>query len=274
MYWVADYILFPIVYYIARYRRKMVEKNLRVSFPEHTAAERLKIEKAFYHQLCYTAVEILWGRKASPALMCERVSITGVEAMIRDCQAHGSVVAMLGHLGNWEWAAEVHRELSPYGIEECNVYRRQKNPRIDRWLLETRAKRGGACVEKHELLREMVRRRSKEQQTVYGLICDQKPSPVNQHFWTTFLNQETAFLQGGEVLSKKFGYPVYYAHITRPERGHYCIDMQPICHDVSNAAPGKITEAFARKLEDNIKEQPEIWLWTHNRWKWKKPMNT
>ena len=271
MYWVADYILFPIVYHIVRYRRKMVAKNLRVSLPERSDKERLNIEKAFYHQLCYTAVETIYGRYASPEQMRERVTITGVEDVINDCQAYGSVVVLLGHLGNWGWAAEVQRELAPYGIEECNVYRKQKSLWGNRWLLNTRARRGGTCVEKHALLREMVRRRSTGLSTVYGLISDQKPSPANAHYWTTFLGQDTAFLQGGEVLSKKFNYPVYYAYITRPMRGHYGIALQLINRNVQATVTNEITEAYARKLEQNILEKPELWLWTHNRWKWKRP---
>jgi len=103
-----------------------------------------------------------------------------------------------------------------------------------------------------------------------GLLSDQKPRPEVTKYWTTFLNQNTGFLDGGEVLAKKFGYPVFYLYITRTKRGYYVADMRTISATPKDTAEGEITERYARLLEENIKEQPALWLWTHNRWKWKR----
>ena len=117
----------------------------------------------------------------------------------------------------------------------------------------------------------MVRYRAAKQPVTIGLLSDQKPRPEVTRTWVDFLHHETGFLDGGEVLGTKFGYPVIYANIHRVQRGYYVTDMRVICAEPKKAAEGEITKAYARELEQNIQEQPHLWLWTHNRFKWGRP---
>ena len=112
----------------------------------------------------------------------------------------------------------------------------------------------------------LLRREGKK--VLYGFICDQKPRPQVTRCWTTFLHQDTGFLDGSEVLAKKFGYPVIYLHITRPRRGYYLARFELITDHPAQEPENAITLRYAELLEQNIREQPELWLWTHNRWKW------
>ena len=268
-YALADGILFPLLYHVVRYRRKMVRKNLASAFPELSEAERKQIGKAFYHQLCDTIVENIYGYRCPDEEMKQRVVFEGMEEANRLIEAAGGGIFMLAHMGNWEWMASVQQWVSP-GVKELNVYRKQKNARMDQLMLALRAKRGGVCVDKQRILREMIRYRAEKQTVTIGLISDQKPRPAVTRTWVQFLHQETGFLDGGEVLGKKFGYPVFYAYITRPKRGYYHVVMQPISARPEQTEDGEITTAFAQALEQNILEQPALWLWSHNRWKHKK----
>ena len=268
-YGIADYILYPLLYHVARYRRKIVAKNLALSFPEKSDAERTRIAKDFYHQFCYTFVESVYGYRISDEEMRQRVVFEGMNEVNRLVDAAGGGIFMLAHFGNWEWMASLQQWLSP-GVTELNVYRRIKSQAMDRLMLDLRAKRGGACVEKQRILRELVRYRAEKKPVIVGLLSDQKPRPEVTRTWTTFLNQETGFLDGGEMLGKKFGYPVFYVYITREKRGYYRAKMLPLAANPKETAEGEITLAYARILEQNIKEQPALWLWTHNRWKWKR----
>ena len=265
----ADWLLYPLMYYVVQYRRRVVEKNLRLSFPEKTQAERQAIARAFYHRFCDTIVEIIYGYRCPDAEMRERVVFENMEEVNRLVDAAGGGIFMLAHMGNWEWQASVQQWVTP-GVKELNIYRRLKSQPMDRLMLAVRAKRGGECVEKQRVLREMVRYRSEHQPVTIGLLGDQKPRPEVTRTWLEFLHQETGFLDGGEVLGRKFGYPVFYAYITSSRRGYYTTRMIPIGADPKNTTEGEITTAYARLLEQNIQEQPELWLWTHNRWKWKR----
>ena len=268
-YALADGLLFPLMYYVVRYRRSMVTKNLQSAFPEKTEAERKQIAKAFYHQFCYTMVESIYGYRCSDEEMRQRVVFDGMEDVNKLIDEAGGGIFMLAHLGNWEWMASIQQWVSE-GVTELNVYRRLKDQSMDQLMLDIRSKRGGACVEKQRILREMVRYRAEKKPVTVGLLSDQKPRPEVTRTWTTFLNQETGFLDGGEVLGKKFGYPVFYLYITREQRGYYRVRMKTLAAKPQETEEGAITLAYAQILEKNIKEQPELWLWSHNRWKWKR----
>jgi len=247
----------------------MVEKNLRNAFPEKSDAERRQIAREFYHSFCDVIVEIVYGYRCSEGEMRERVDILGMEEANKLIDAAGGGIFMLAHMGNWEWQASVQQWLSP-GVTELNVYRQQKNKRFDALMLAIRAKRGGACVEKKQLLRSMVSYRAEHKPFTVGLICDQKPRPEVTRTWVEFLHQETGFLDGGEVLAKKFNIPVFYGHMARVGRGYYQSEVRLLTATPQQTAEGEITKAFAKALEENILEQPEMWLWSHNRWKFKK----
>lgn len=263
----ADWFLFPMMYHVVRYRRKLVAKNLRNSFPDKTEAERKQIARRFYHQFCDTFVESIYGIRCSEQEMKQRVVFEGMDEVNRLVDAAGGGIFMLAHFGNWEWMASIQQWVSP-GVTEMNIYRRLKNQNMDRLMLDIRAKRGGVCVEKQRVLREMVKYRAEKHPVTVGLLSDQKPRPEVTKTWLTFLRQETGFLDGGEVLGKKFGYPVFYLYITRVRRGYYHVRMKTLAAEPQQTAEGEITTAYARVLEQNINEQPHLWLWTHNRWKW------
>lgn len=269
----ADYLIYPLMYYVVRYRRRLVAKNLRLSFPDKTDKERRQIMRDFYRQFCHTIVETVYGYRMSDEQMKQHVVFEHMDAVNKLVDAAGGGLFMLAHFGNWEWMASVQQWVSE-GVTELNVYRKLKSEAMDALMLDIRAKRGGACVEKQRILRELVRYRAEKRPVTVGLLSDQKPRPEVTRTWTTFLHQETGFLDGAEVLGKKFGYPVFYLYITRTERGYYKAEMKTIAADPKSTAEGEITEKYARLLEQNIKEQPHLWLWTHNRWKWKKPLSS
>lgn len=268
LYVLADYLIYPLVRYVVRYRLKLVRKNIRLSFPEKTEAEQNAIVNAFYHHFADLLVEIIYGYRVSDEEMRERVCFENMELLEELARKNHGVIAYLGHMCNWEWIADVGKQFMDKSIVEYNVYRKQKNVKVDHAMLLLRSKRGGECVEKNVLLRKLVQLRHVDHPYVVGLIADQKPSPRNAHVWTTFLNQDTAFLDGGEVLARKFGLGVVYANITSPKRGHYHVHFELITDNPTALPENTITLTYARMIENNICQQPERWLWTHNRWKW------
>ena len=123
-YWFADWILYPTMYYLVRYRRRMVAKNIAECFPDKSPAERKTMAKGFYHQFCYTIVESIYGYRCSDEEMRERVQFEPMDEVNRLVDAAGGGIFMLAHIGNWEWMASVQQWVSP-GVTEVNVYRKQ-----------------------------------------------------------------------------------------------------------------------------------------------------
>ena len=266
LYALADGILFPLMYYVVRYRRKVVRHNLELAFPEKTRRERKQIERDFYHQFCDVFVESIYGYRCSDKEMRARMVFEGFEQANELINKAGGGLFMLAHFGNWEWITSVQLWLSP-GVTELNVYRRLNNARMDKLMLEIRGIRGGECVEKRRILREIMRYRNEQKPFTVALVSDQRPKPTVVRTYTTFLHQHTGWVDGGEVLGKKFGYPVFYLYITREKRGYYHVQMKTLSAAPKETAEGDITRAFSAILEQNILEQPALWLWSHNRWK-------
>ena len=268
LYMISDVMLYPIVYYVARYRLKVVRKNLRNSFPDKSHDELKNIEKKFYHHFADLIVEVVYGYRVGDEEMRERVVFENVD-LVEDLasKTHG-VIAYLGHMGNWEWLVDLNKRFVNPAMVEYNVYRQLKNPASDKMMLELRSKRGGECIEKNQLLRKLVLLRRADHPFVIGMLSDQKPSKRSSYVWTQFLNQETAFLDGSEVLAHKFGFSAVYAHIWSTKRGYYRIRFEQITDDPSKMQPKEMTKRYAELLEQNICAHPEQWLWTHNRWKW------
>lgn len=270
LYALADYFLYPLLFYVVRYRRKLCYRNMRTAFPDWSEQQIRELQKRFYHHFVDVIVEIVRSYRASEEEMQNYIQFPNIAEIERWTIANGGLFFMLGHMGNWEFTADVqHRFLNP-DIQHYNVYRRQRNASADSVMLHIREKRSGegSCLEKNMLLRHLIRIRQTGKPYTLGLIADQKPSPKNQHYWTDFLHHDTSFLDGGEVLSRKFGAAVGYVHITKPQRGQYIARVDLITDRPNEQEANYITEQFARRLEANILEQPELWLWTHNRWKW------
>ncbi len=268
LYRLADYVLYPLVYYVVRYRRKIVRRNLQNSFPHYKATELKQLEHKFYHHLCNVMVEIAYGYRITTEEMLSRVRFSDTTQLSQLTLQAGGAVVMLAHIGCWEWLASLQQNVDQQTIAEGNVYRKLKSQAADSLMLYIRNRQGGLCIEKNRLLRTMISRRQDNLTTMYGMLSDQKPSPNNMHFWTTFLNQDTAFLDGSEVLARRFRYPVFYLYITSPRRGYYDVEVKLIAEHPEQTAQYEITAQYARLLEDNILRQPQLWLWTHNRWKW------
>lgn len=271
-YKLTNILLYPLAYYIIRYRRKVVRQNLLLSFPELPLRDIICIERQFYHHFADIVAEVLFAYRANESEIAECIDFENLDEVEKMAMEYGGVIYMLGHLGNWEFTADVQHRYRIPDIHHYNIYRRLNSKRVDYLMRQVREKMSGegSCVEKHTLLRKLIQLKQQNKIHTIGLISDQKPRPETTYFWCDFLHQETGWLNGGEVLAKKFGYPVFYVHISQTTRGHYIAHPQLITDDPAHTPDNFITGQFAQRLESNIRENPCLWLWSHNRWKWKR----
>lgn len=272
LYRVSDYVLYPLLYHVIRYRRKMTRQNLILSFPEKSLQEIITIERRYYHFLADLFVEIPWGSGTSPEEMKKHFIVDNMDEIEEWILQKGGLFFMLGHLGNWEWTPEVQRRFTHPEIQHYNICRRQKNKTMNDIMMDIRKHFSGeeSCIEKSNIVRHLVTLHQQKKPFTIGLISDQKVQPKHAYYRTEFLHQDTTFLGGGEVLATKFDWAVSYVHIHRVERGVYRLKVQLITLSPKEEQQYSITEQFVRMLEANIREQPELWLWTHNRWKWER----
>lgn len=258
--------LYFFIYYVIRYRRKVVRTNLLHSFPDKSLPNLIKMEKNFYHFFSELLVEIVKLIHMSNEELNKRVTFMDTEQFFELCSQGRYPLLMLGHYGNWEWILSISL-LMPKNTSAFTVYKRLKNKKFDQFMLNLRTKRGAVMVEKRSLLRNMIRWVKEGKLGAYGIIADQSPGGKNIQNWTTFLHQETAILPGAEELARKFNYPVFYARVSRPQRGYYQCQIIPIALEPQKTSENEISQRFMHLLEEDIFSHPQYWLWTHRRWK-------
>ncbi|MCM1034155.1 MAG: lysophospholipid acyltransferase family protein [Paludibacter sp.] len=266
---VSRWLLFPLCYYVVRYRRKVVRKNLRWAFPEKTSAEVKQIEKGFYLAFTDMVLELLVGNHLTEAEMQQLVVINNKEEVAERCKQCGGAFFMLGHFLNWEWMVDYANQFAEYGVECGTVYKRLTNNFFDRLMYKLRSRRGGGLVEMDRLLRVMVKRKNDADllPAGYAMLADQRPRKKASQYRTTLLHRQVGMLTGTEQLALRFRYPVYYAYYRCKGRGRYEMTLMPLYDpdkDITMES-GMITERFTRLLEANIKQEPMRWLWSHNR---------
>ena len=265
LYAISDLIYF-IAYHIIRYRRRVVAKNLRNSFPEKGADELRAIEKRFYHSFCDSVVEMFKLLSISREELMRRMSFSGTEEIEKSLETHPQSFIYLGHFCNWEWISSMPLWFSP-GRHCAQLYHPMHSPFFNRLFLEMRARFGSENIRKTEALRRLLTLRSQNEKIFVGFFSDQTPRWVNIHDWVTFMNQDTPVYTGTERIAKKIGASVFFANVERIRRGYYHCDLQLITNDVRSYPDYKLTEEYMVRLEQMIRQHPESWLWSHNRWK-------
>lgn len=266
LYIFSDFVFF-IIYRIIAYRKKVVNQNLRNSFPEKSSEEIRKIRKEFYHHFCDSFVETikLWNISQEEI---KRRCVWKNPDFFEPYKAQGkSIIAVTGHYGNWEWLSS----LAIYNIGDfLPIYKPLHNTIFDRMYIEIREKLGSKTLAKNDTLRTMIRHKNQDHFTITAFIGDQTPNKRNLHYWTNFLNQDTPILQGAERIAKKLDQAVVYAKMTKIKRGYYEYEFIPITDTPKETEENEITEIHTRLLEDIIRENPSYWLWSHKRWKHKR----
>lgn len=269
LYAISQGFVYPVAYYIIGYRKKVVRKNLKASFPEKNDKELRNLEKDFYHGFADLFAEIIHGYRMSDEEWHERVRFVNIDEVEKACVEYGGVIAMLGHMGCWEWLAGFGSTVSYQPTRSNIVYMRLKSKSADKVMFKLREKRHCIPLEMRSLLRTMLAEKNNGVFNIYGFLCDQKPPSKDLDCWTNFLNQQVPFITGPERLAKKLDYPVVYVDVTKKSRGYYDAYVHIITLTPNQTEQGQITREYAKYLERNILRKPEIWLWSHNRFKWK-----
>jgi Kdo2-lipid IVA lauroyltransferase/acyltransferase len=254
--------IYILAYRILGYRRKVVLDNLQVVFPEKTLAERKKIAGKFYHNFIDSIIESLKMVSASDAYIMKRVSgnwevLNNLYKTGRSCQIH------LGHTFNWEWANLAGAKAMHYTF--LGVYMPIKNKIFDRLFRRLRSKSGTVLMPATEMRTAMLPWRAK--QYCIGLVADQSPSAPEKSIWLNFFGKPTGFVPGPETGARAGNIPVVFANIEKPRRGYYKVVFTLAEDQPASLQKGELTLRYARYLERVIKQQPDMWLWSHRRWK-------
>lgn len=265
LYFFSD-IFYYIFYYVIRYRRGVVRDNLLHSFPEKTTDEIIGIEKRYYHHMCDIFVELYKLWHMSEKEIKRRCIFKHTEVLQKYYDKGQSVIGVFGHYGNWEWMTsyslwtDTHIDFSP-------LYKPVHDKVLDGMMMKIRSHFGAKPVPKNDILRLIVKNRQEGKLFLAAFIADQTPNKNNLNFWMNFLNRDTPVFVGTEKIATKFNMPVISLHMRCVKRGYYEVDFLNLCGEPAKLAPGELTRMHTHLLEEHIRKVPELWLWSHRRWK-------
>lgn len=263
LYAFSDFI-YVLIYHIIGYRKKTVQENLRLVFPEKPEKEINTITKKFYHHLCDIILEAIKSITISEKELKKRFVPTNVEVIQDIAAANKSIALMLSHYGNWEWIFILQRQFphKTYGI-----YKRIQNKYFDAMVKRVRAKYNSFLITTKEAIPVLNAAKEKGEITLNGFISDQSPKHYSAFHWNEFMNIRVPVYTGAEFMAKKLDMAVVFCKINKVKRGFYEATFETITLTPNDYKDYEITDIFLKLTEAQIYEAPQYYLWTHKRWK-------
>jgi len=259
-------LVFILVYHIIGYRKKTVRYNLDLVFPEKSNEEKDSITKKFYHHLCDIILEAIKSLSISEEELKKRYKPTNIE-LIQELEAEGkSIVLVLGHYGNWEWIFILQRYVSLKGYA---IYKRLENKYFDALVKRIRAKYNTYLITTKETVPTLIRAKVNNELTINGFVADQTPKHNKALHWNEFMGVKVPIHTGAEMLAKKLDMPFVFCKLKKIKRGYYEASFKTLAMNPKEFENYELTDIFIKLLEEQIREAPEYYLWTHKRWKHK-----
>lgn len=265
LYVLSDVLCF-IVYRVARYRLRVVRRNMKASFPDKAEKELRKLERDFYHHFADYIIETIKLAHISEKEIKRRAHVINPELLDQlTRESDGCIVGYMGHYGNWEWFTS--SQLVFKNAILYQIYRPLKSRAVDRLYIYLRTRFGSKGIRKNDTVRDAITLHRAHVNGIVTFLSDQSPSRVNIHYWTMFLNQETPFYTGAERIAKKLDVPVVFLEVVKVKRGYYTLEVKLISRTPRETPEFWLTEQYVRLMEQSIMRNPAYWLWTHKRWK-------
>lgn len=260
---VADIIRF-LLHRVFRYRLSVVRTNLKNSFPEKSDKELREIEKRFYNHLSDVFLETISMASVSKKKIAERMKYINLEEVEEQTKGQNWICAM-AHYGSWEYT--INFAIQTKHDEVLAVYRPLANKGFDKYFNKTRSRFGTRPVPMNNIVREILECKKNNKAVAVALIADQTPPKNDSHEWFKFMNQDTQFFMGMEKMALKLKMPIYFLDINKLKRGYYQAKFELIYDGQQDVKPYEITKRYAHRLETMIRRRPELWMWSHRRWK-------
>lgn len=268
LYLITDFI-FLLFISIIPYRKKVIQGNIDRSFPEKTQKERNKIRRKFYRHFTDILAEGVKNLTISKRELSQRMKVTNPEIMQALHDKGKSVLLVSGHYNNWEWLITSQSFLFPHKAFGIGMPLTSKF--WDKKINERRSRYGMSVVHAKNYKEEL--RKSEDEPNAVLVLSDQAPGDAKKSYWMEFLNQPTPILFGTEIMANDMDRAVVNFITKKTRRGYYEITLSLITDEPRSMQWGEITERHTRLLEQEIKQMPYFWLWSHKRWKREIPEN-
>ena len=265
LYFISDGV-YLLVYYVIGYRKKVVFNNLKLSFPEKSDKELVKISKKFYHHFVDVFIEMIKSFTVSKEAVYKRYKFPNIDFFTELYKDGKSVILVGPHYANWEWIMSVDSFVSYKGYA---AYTKVNNKYFNNKILKSRTKFGTSLVQTSKIISEIKYNQKNNIQAMYGLLSDQSPQLKKTFYWSEFLGVKVPIHTGAEMLAKRYDLNMVFMDVKKVKRGHYETTFSLITNDAPKFKDYLLTDIFLEKVEKQIRTKPEYYFWTHRRFKHK-----
>lgn len=266
LYGFSDGVYF-LLYHVIGYRKSVVRQNIALALPHLSVKERLQIEQKFYQHLCDLFLEMIKTMTISKKELDERYRFTNIDLYLELEKQQKSVAVFMAHYASYEWAISMN---SIIHFEGYAIYKKISNKYFDKLVRDIRSKFKATLITNKDTIRTIERNSKNKHLGVYGFASDQSPQLSKTHHWATFMGIETPVHTGAEMLAKRFDMNVLFLKTRKVKRGYYEATFEHLADNPREVPNYEISAAFLKKVELQILEAPEYYLWTHKRWKHRK----
>ncbi len=260
-------VIYLLVYYVLGYRKKTVRQNLALALPHLSDKERLVIEKKSFRHLCDMFLEMIKTMSISKKEIEKRFVLTNMN-VYADLEKQGkSIALMCAHYASYEWVISMNHYITFRGYA---IYKRINNEHFDKLVRDIRSKFKAYLITTKETKNVIEKNIREGILGVYGFASDQTPRPMANMHWYHFMGIETPIHIGAELMAKRYDMNVIFLKVKKVKRGYYEGSFEVLTTDIKSVPDFKISEQFMDKVEQQILEAPEYYLWTHKRWKRKR----
>lgn len=256
--------VYVLVYRIIGYRKKTVRENLALALPHLSEKERLVIEKKSYKHLCDMFLEMIKTMTISVKEIEKRFKFKNIDYYLELEKEGKSIALMCGHYASYEWSISINSQITFDGFA---IYKRINNKYFDDLVKKIRSRFKAYLITTKETVPTIESNNEKGVKGLYGFASDQSPQVKQKTYWSNFMGIEVPVYTGAEMLAKKFDMNIMFMKIKKVKRGFYEAELELLTNDAKSNPDYEITEIFLRKVEQQILEAPEFYLWTHKRWK-------
>lgn len=264
LYIISD-LMFILAYYVIGYRKKVVRRNLKLSFPNKPEKELRRLEKNSFKHFTDVFVETVKAFSITEKELSKRLTLINTDIVERYYKENKSIVIVSGHYANWEWVPFIVETRLNYHLNVA--YKPLANKYFDKKIKEVRKKFGVSLFPSREFYPEILRNLKNDQIGAYGFIADQSPKWAKVKYWGKFMNIDIPVINGPEVIARKLDLPVFYFKTERIKRGEYQCSFVLLEESPKSVKPFEVTDRFIQELEKQIIAAPEFYFWTHKRFK-------
>ena len=265
-YLISDCV-YILVYYVIAYRKKVVRHNIAIALPHLSVEARLDVEKKSYRHLCDMFLETIKTMSISRKEMEKRFVFTNLE-LYQELEKKGKSIALIcAHYASYEWAISMNYHIA---FEGYGIYKKLSNKHFDKLVKDIRSKFKATLITTKETISTIEKNTRTNHPGVYGFASDQSPQVSKANHWSEFMGIEVPVHTGAEMLAKRFDMNVIFLKTKKVKRGYYEATFELMFDNPKEVPNYQISDEFLKRVEKQIHEAPEFYLWTHKRWKHRK----